>query len=161
MPGKPFKSFGDLTAEDFAAHPIWIGCHGADADEPWYDETDEESFRPWDGAVPIDASAEAFLVRATATTAGGAELPAFLTPVRSAPTLAEMQPHVFVGGEQFGFWLGTTLGEATVAEFYAALAPIAEVFPLRVAAEPRIVSGPCEITVDGFYSGYPHATRIA
>jgi hypothetical protein len=40
------KQFGDLTPADFERHPGWIGCHTADYDGAWYDETDEETFRP-------------------------------------------------------------------------------------------------------------------
>jgi hypothetical protein len=43
------KQFGDLTVDDFARCPAWISCHVQDYDEPWYDETDEETFRPWTG----------------------------------------------------------------------------------------------------------------
>lgn len=43
------KQFGDLTHEDFDRHPVWIGCHVADYDELWYEDTDEETFRPWTG----------------------------------------------------------------------------------------------------------------
>jgi hypothetical protein len=43
------RQFGSLTAEDFERIPVWLACHVADYDEPWYDETDEETFRPWSG----------------------------------------------------------------------------------------------------------------
>ena len=59
------KQFGDLTRKDFERCPVWIGCHTADYDEPWYDDTDEETFRPWTGALPADASQGMLLVRAT------------------------------------------------------------------------------------------------
>jgi hypothetical protein len=45
--GVPILSqFGDLTSEDFDRDPVWVGCHTVDADEPWIDDTDEETFRP-------------------------------------------------------------------------------------------------------------------
>jgi hypothetical protein len=43
------KQFAALTIEDFAQCPVWIACHVADYDEPWYDDTDEETFRPYGG----------------------------------------------------------------------------------------------------------------
>ena len=38
------KQFGELVPADFERHPVWIGCHVADYEEPWYEETDEETF---------------------------------------------------------------------------------------------------------------------
>jgi hypothetical protein len=35
------KQFAALTIEDFAQYPVWIACHVADYDEPWYDDTDD------------------------------------------------------------------------------------------------------------------------
>jgi len=40
------KQFGDLYPADFDRHPVWVGSHGADDGQPWYDETDEETFDP-------------------------------------------------------------------------------------------------------------------
>jgi len=48
------KQAGDLVAANFEAHPVWVSCHVVDYDEPWYDDTDEETFRPWLGALPLD-----------------------------------------------------------------------------------------------------------
>ena len=48
------KQFGDLSPLDFDASPVWVQCHIIDYDEPWYDDTDEETFRPWDRALPVD-----------------------------------------------------------------------------------------------------------
>jgi hypothetical protein len=57
------KQFGDLTPADFERHPVWIACHWEDEGEPWYDETDEATFRPWTGALPAAPSEGMFLVR--------------------------------------------------------------------------------------------------
>jgi len=32
------RQFGELTAEDFIQHPVWIAVHGVDDQEPWYDD---------------------------------------------------------------------------------------------------------------------------
>jgi hypothetical protein len=61
------KRFGDLTPADFESHPVWVSCHSADSEEPWYDETDEETFRPRQDALPADPSEGMLLVRATVT----------------------------------------------------------------------------------------------
>ena len=39
--------------DDFATHPVWVSCHSVDYDEPWYDGTDEETFRPWLSEIPV------------------------------------------------------------------------------------------------------------
>ena len=50
MASKPvLKQFGDLTPGDFAKHSVWASVHTLDYDESWYDDTDEEIFRPWIG----------------------------------------------------------------------------------------------------------------
>jgi hypothetical protein len=66
-----FKQFGDLVQSDFERYPVWIGCHTVDGDEPWYDETDEETFRPWNGSLPTGPSEGMLLVRATMEFADG------------------------------------------------------------------------------------------
>jgi hypothetical protein len=48
MARKPvLKQFGDLTLADFERHPVWVSVHGLDEGAPWYDDTNEETFRPW------------------------------------------------------------------------------------------------------------------
>jgi hypothetical protein len=74
------KQFGDLTAADFERHPVWIGCHTADYEEPWYEQTDEETFRPRTGDLPADPSEGMLLVRATIQLRDGTTLPGFVTP---------------------------------------------------------------------------------
>lgn len=79
--GKPdLKQFGDLTPEDFDSHGVWIGCHSADYDEPWYEDTDEETFRPWTGDLPADASEGMLLVKAMLELRDGSQHSGFLTP---------------------------------------------------------------------------------
>jgi hypothetical protein len=68
-----------LTADDFERLPIWLHCHVVDYDEPWYEETDEETFRPWTGPLPV-APESHFLVRADFTAADGSRFVGFLTP---------------------------------------------------------------------------------
>jgi hypothetical protein len=33
-------------SDDLITHPVWVSCHSVDYDEPWYDGTNEETFRP-------------------------------------------------------------------------------------------------------------------
>ena len=81
MARKPnLKQFGDLTPADFVEHPVWASVHTLDYDEPWYDETDEETFRPWIGELPVSPEDGMFLVRAKLTLADGRVLDGFITP---------------------------------------------------------------------------------
>jgi hypothetical protein len=99
------KQFADLVSADFDRHPVWIGCHTTDHDEPWYDDTDEETFRPWTGPLPIDPSEGMLLVRATIELSDGTQFPGFVTPALDEGDLGT-QPQMFVGGRRFGFWGG-------------------------------------------------------
>jgi hypothetical protein len=82
------KQFGDLVEADFVQHPVWIGCHTADYDEPWYDETDEETFRPWIGSGSPGPSEGMLLVRATIELSDGTAFPGFVTPAFEEGTWA-------------------------------------------------------------------------
>ena len=147
------KRFGDLTLADFERHLVWIGCHTADYDEPWYDETDEETFRPRSGALPADPSEGMLLVRASAVLSDGTRLPAFLTPAFEEGDLGTIQPQVFVGGRMFSFW-GGMFGMPVEArqEFYAALGkPPESIFPIEFAVDPTVSGGVARAQVRGFY----------
>ena len=50
------KQFGDLSPRDFADHRVWVACHVEEYDEPWYEGTDEETFGPWNGRLPVERS---------------------------------------------------------------------------------------------------------
>ncbi|HSF05570.1 MAG TPA: hypothetical protein VLG10_07230 [Methylomirabilota bacterium] len=147
------KQFGDLVPSDFERHPVWIGCHTADYDEPWYDETDEETFRPWNGPLPAGPSEGMLLVRAAVQLADGTAVPGFVTPALDEDDLGTQQPQIFVGGRRFGFWGGVVgVPSQDRQAFYAALGkPPEAVFPLRFAAEPGLTTGVVTGEVVGFY----------
>jgi hypothetical protein len=151
--------FGALTAEHFARWPVWIGVHTADYGEPWYDNTDEETFRPFDGELPADPGRGMLLVRAEMTLADGSTLPGFVSPPPARPRgirdMGTMQPHLFgPGGDLHGFWTGITRSTpATRSRFYASLGrEPSGVFPIRFRAETAHVRGGIEGQIDGFLS---------
>jgi hypothetical protein len=147
------KQFADLLPADFDRHAVWINCHSSDYDEPWYEETDEETFRPWNGLLPVSPADGMLLVRAVLILADGSQFPGFVTPASQEGDVAIHQPHIFVGQRQFGFW-GGILGipEAERKALYAALGRSWEaVFPLRFGAQPELTSGSAEGQIDGFY----------
>jgi len=163
------KQFGELEAEDFDRHPVWVGCHTADYGKPWYEDTDEETFRPHTGKLPADPSGGMFLVRTAIELRDGSRYPGFVTPAAAGwdkrpgggpmlkhdHILGTQQPQIFVGDRAFGFWGGMAgIPGRTQQELYAALgkAPDA-VFPLRFTAETGLAMGIAEGEVDGFYRG--------
>jgi len=116
------KQFADLGQSDFDGHPVWIGCHTADYDEPWYDDIDEETFRPWNGPPGPGPSDGMLLVRATLELADGTRFPGFVTPAFDDGDLGIQQPQIFVGGQRYGFWGGRAgVSLAKRQAFYAAL----------------------------------------
>lgn len=62
-----------LTPADFITHPVWIGVHNNDYGQPWYDKSNEQTYRPWDGPLPFQARSQfpIFLVHATFRLANG------------------------------------------------------------------------------------------
>ena len=146
------KQFGELTLNDFERHPVWVSCHVIDNDEPWYEETDEETFRPWIGSLPVDPAETMFLVRAEFQTANGRRLEGFLTPGEDE-NLGQIQPQVFIGSRRFGFWGGMRgVPAAERVSFYEALEARSEdVFPISFSASSGLASGVITGSLGGFY----------
>ena len=153
MPRPQLKQITDLSPEDIEQHPVWIGCTVTDYDEPWYDETDEGTFRPWKGNVPVSPSEGMLLIRATFRLNDGSLLSGFATPAFEADDLGTMQPNVFVNGRPFGFWGGMIgISQARRQTFYSSLGKSADqIFPLEFVADPTLTDGICAGKVSGFY----------
>ncbi len=147
------RQAGDLTAGDFQAHPVWVHCHIVDYDEPWYDETDEETFRPWDGALPVDPSHAIFLLRATLIFNDGSQHPGFLTPAEKPGDIGTMQPSVFVEDRCFAFWGGMPgVPRDSRAAFYDSTGRTAtDIFPIRATADSSLATGEVTAILNGFY----------
>ena len=146
------RQASDLKAGDFGKHPVWVHCHVVDYDESWYDDTDEETFRPWLGALPINPSHAIFLVTAEFVFANGSTFEGFVTPATEPADIATMQPHVFVGEERVGFFGGVFgVPEDTRVRFHHAVGGSTGVFPVTFAAKPTLARGIVSGTVHGFY----------
>jgi hypothetical protein len=95
MPDRPnVKQFGQLMPDDLVTHPVWVSCHSIDYDEPWYDETDEETFRPWLSEIPVGAD-EMYLVACQFTMADGSHHQGFETPALEPDDMDLIQPQIF------------------------------------------------------------------
>jgi hypothetical protein len=156
MARKPnLKQFGDLTPADFVEHPVWASVHTLDYDEPWYDETDEETFRPWAGELPVSPEAGIFLVRAKLTLADGRVLDGFITPQHhsEAMDLGAIQPQAFLpSGTRCDFWDGMFKRDPKERNIlYRELGnDSTSVFPIQFAAERGFATGHVDGTIPGF-----------
>src|ERR1700722_4879299 len=65
------KQESELLPMDLVRHPVWVGVHGYDSDQPWYESSDEETFRPWQGPLPFDETRGVAIVTATIELADG------------------------------------------------------------------------------------------
>lgn len=161
------RQFGDLGVEDLKRHPVWVGCHTADYGKPWYEDTDEETFRPYKGKLPADSAKSMFLVRAVFVLRDGSRYPGFVTPavegwdkrhdgrpmLEDNHILGTQQPQMFIGDRFFGFW-GGMAGINTLAqrELYAALGKRPEaIFPVRFYPDGDLATGIANGTIEGFY----------
>lgn len=156
------KQFGELRAVDFERHPIWISCHTEDQAESWFDETDEETFRPWTGSVPVRPSDGMLLVRATLTLSNGSIYRGFVTPAFKEADLGTLQPQIFVGAARFAFWGGMPgVHPDRKAAFYAAVGTGAEaIFPVEFAADAGLATGVISGRIEGFYRRSRDTTEV-
>jgi hypothetical protein len=150
--------FGKLRRAHFDRAPVWVACHSFDHDEPWYEETTEQTFRPWGGPLPFDPALGMAVILADYQLADGTQLGGFVTPQlrdvgHTAPDLGILQPHIFgPGGRQLSFWFGIiTPPETSKTHFYSRLGrTAAQVFPINFSAQPGLALGIAEGTVPGF-----------
>lgn len=128
------KQIEDLSHSDFVLHPVWVGVHNNDIDEPWYDQSNEQTYRPWTGPLPFPG-VPIFFVAATFCLADGSVYPGYFNPASKdwdAPlpprrmrdgsyakpqqwsarrggsvlsVLALHRPAIFIGERTFGFHL--------------------------------------------------------
>jgi hypothetical protein len=149
------KQFGNLTLSDFVQHPVWVNCHVIAYGKPWYNETDEETFRPWDGNIPADPGETMFLVKGQLILADGTEYDGFITPQQgpSEPDLSIIQPYLFAKSEKaLSFWFGMfEPSRKEINRFYETFGKNAEqVFPIRFRAVDGLAKGIVEGTIPGF-----------
>lgn len=153
------KQFGSLTKTDFEQYPVWVNVHVVDYAEAWYDETDEETFRPWTGQLPVDPSNGMFLVRSQIVLIDGTSYPGFITPVEGSgevtdSELGEAQPYLFAqNGSLITFWGGlfgfTNEAKKKTYDLFGRTAD--KVFPIRFQAEKGLTEGKQAGTIRGFY----------
>jgi len=152
------RQFGTLTQTDFDRFPIWVGVHTLDYDESWYEESNEETFRPWTGEVPVDPNFGMLLVRSQITLADKTKFVGFITPVAgrgkvSGSDLGTVQPHLFgPSGSLISFW-GGMFGfpdESKKATYEILMRTPKQVFPIRFSADRGLTKGRQDGKLRGF-----------
>jgi len=152
------KQFGMLTQSDFERFPVWVGVHTLDYDEPWYNETDEETFRPWSGVLPVDPSEGMLLVRSQMVLADGTNFIGFITPAHGTgevndTELGTVQPNLFSAkGSLVAFWGGMFgISDEVKKSTYNLLERTPnQVFPIRFSAEYGLTQGKQSGEIRGF-----------
>jgi hypothetical protein len=131
-----FKQRHELTPADFERHPAWIGVHNYDYGQPWYEGTDDQTYRPLVEIPRFTGSRGFLLLAARIELADGSVHPGYIgqvadswdepipprkmrdgnfTPAKQwsklhgdTPlcVLLLQQPHIFINGKILYFMLG-------------------------------------------------------
>lgn len=159
------KQLGELTAADFAKHPLWVEVHHQDQDQPWYESTDEATVRPWDGPVPTPLPRGRLHARATITLQDGREFAGYAAAERSPGAknagrrqMGSIQPGLFGkyrNSRAHTFWGGKVgIDEDARRAFFAAVESESP-FPMRFAIEPGLIRGlGASVFASGFIDGF-------
>jgi len=151
------KKYGQLNMSDFEYCPIWIGCHVTDYNEPWYNETDEETFRPWKGLLPVSPENGVFLLITNFLLADGTVLQGFISPKKQGNSnnlIQSTQPQILHSTEQqIAFWFGCLVPpDDYINQIYFLLNKShKEIFPIKFEAKANLSTGITSGTIWGFY----------
>jgi hypothetical protein len=168
------KQFRDLRCSDFQRHPVWVGVHNLDVGKPWYDASDESTFRPNTEQLPLAAEGGNVHVRAHFIIRDGSRYPGLIRaaspkwdiPLRKGmPTersLSRDSPRSIVGVQQphicgirrhsiFGEGLRGSRRRHASALFRRGEARGSDI-PITFAAEPGLATGLTDGEVEGFYT---------
>jgi len=52
------KDQSSLALVDFERFPVWVRSQDYDREEPWYSETTEQTYRPWEGLLPLEPKSQ-------------------------------------------------------------------------------------------------------
>lgn len=153
------RKLGSLILSDLKKYPVWVNCHVIDYDEPWYGETDEETFRPWVGDTPVDPNRAIFLVKSTFVLADSTVLDGFVTPAGdinedTTKLLGAIQPYIFAqSGKLIHFWFGgVPFYDEDIKNIYYLLEKTSKnIFPIEFKTELGLAGGVTSGTIFGFY----------
>lgn len=160
------KQINDLTVRDLMRHPVWMCIHGLDENKPWYSETDELTYRPWDGALPYnrsDPDAEIVVARTRFTFADASSYFGLLTPpYTTGNRVSRMQPALFLtDGTAVSFYKADRgLAEKTLGNLLRRITKErSRVFPVRYEVSDQVVIPPVSGELVGVYYMGPVGSR--
>jgi hypothetical protein len=145
------KNIRDLRRDDFVRHPVWINCHCVDYDEEWYDDTTEETMRPYLGQTPVGTD-ELYSVRCSLEFADGTMFDGFATPAEEPEEWGVIQPRLLLPDRPpVMFWCGAYPRNGMLSDFCGIVGKKTEqIFPIRVAPISGLTTGRCSGIVRGF-----------
>jgi hypothetical protein len=149
------KQFLELRQSDFDNYPIWVNCHVVDYDEDWYDDTDEETFRPWTSDIPVSPDDTMYIVAAKFQFADGTTMNGFLTPdngQKEENELGSLQPNLLTVDGPIGFWTGMFPFDVERKKgIYKRLNKSADqLFPIKFKSHDGLTSQAVIGTINGF-----------
>ena len=132
----------------------------------WYETCDEETVRPWTGALPADAQTTGLLLAAEIRLHDGTIYPGACYHVPSAlrasalmalegpmeaKTVSDLQPRLFLGNRTVRFWEGV-LGDARDREFFfrTVARELISIFPITFVVKDELIEGGLVGQVPGF-----------
>jgi hypothetical protein len=145
------KQISELSLGDFRRHPVWVGVHNLDSDQPWYSLSNEDTYRPWAGDYPVASEMTFVLASASYELRDGSRYSGFIRVVScnwDVPRPARMRnghivqypapssrhggspltvigfqrPCIFVGEKRFGIWYARKgISEDRRREFYTTI----------------------------------------
>ena len=146
------KQFGVLSSGDFERHPVWIGCHVADYDEPWYEETDEETFRPWTGASRLPPLKACYWCEPSLELRDGTRCSGFVTPAFDEGDLGTQQPAESLWATDASvFGEGCVVCRLTTHVLRCDSTATGRSLPLTFTVKPGLATGVVAGQVQGFY----------
>lgn len=149
------KSFGELIESDFKIYPVWVMCHIIDYDQPWYNQTNEETYRPWTGEIPVTPQSD-FLAKAVFSFKDGTTYNGFtaacnnLDYTKITPSLVNAT--LFNKDRQESFWRGgLEIKESDINDFYFRMGKTSQqVFPIQYAVKQELVTESINGEIIGF-----------
>jgi hypothetical protein len=76
------KDQTSLLRADFGRYPVWVRVQDYDRERPWYRNSTEQTYRPWDGPLPLQPRSQFHLalVAASFRLSNGDSYPGYLNP---------------------------------------------------------------------------------
>lgn len=142
------KNFLELTLQDFKTYPIWVQCHIIDYSNYWYEQTQEDTVRPYTGPKPAVLN-YCFLMLAEFIFNDGTEFEGFTSPADKIGSIVNAR--VFINNKQEFFWHGGLKPtQQEIDDFYQRIQKKhADIFPVKVQIKNSLAAEEVSIEIKG------------